>query len=133
MKYYLVAISGDCSAGAMPNEAEIIKVNYKYKKIIKEFLMAQAEKDIELVGWRIGKKLSAKYLDNYYNCFYKLCDVKIFDNKYQARTWWEFVDERGLSAHQGTMYEVFCNRLSEVGINKLQTYIKERKNNETIN
>ena len=83
MKYYLVAISGDLSAGAMPDEAEIIKVNYKHKKIIKEFLMAQAERDIEIVGYEFGTKLSAKYLDNYYNCFYKLCDVKIFDNKYQ--------------------------------------------------
>ena len=133
MKYYLVAISGDLSAGAMPDEAEIIEVNYKHKKIIKEFLMAQSERDIELVGWEIGKKLSAKYLDNYYKCFDKLWDVKIFDNKYQGRTWWKFVDERGLSEHQGTMYEVFCNRLSDAGIDKLQTYIKERKNNETIN
>ena len=133
MKYYLVAIGGDLSAEAMPNEAEIIEVNYKHKKIIKEFLMAQAEKDIEFVGWKFGKKSSPKYLDNYYKCFEKLCDAKIFDNKYQARTWWTFEDERGLSAHQGTMYEVFCNRLSEVGIDKLQNYIKERKSNETAN
>ena len=95
--------------------------------------MAKAEKDIEFVGWRIGKKLSAKYLDNYYKCFEKLCDAKIFDNKYQARTWWTFIDECELSEHQGTMYEVFCNRLSDVGIDKLQNYIKERKSNETIN
>ena len=88
---------------------------------------------MNLSGGNLVKKSSAKYLDNYYKCFRKLCDAKIFDNKYQARTWWEFEDERGLSAHKGTMYEVFCNRLSDVGIDKLQNYIKERKSNETVN
>ena len=90
-KLYLVAVSGDCSAQGISNTAEVIPVDSKHNKIIKQFLMAKYEQDIELRYWKPKTELNPKYIDNYYKCFEKLKDVGIFDNKYQARTEWELM------------------------------------------
>ena len=90
-KLYLVAVSGDCSAQGISNTAEVIPVDSKHNKIIKQFLMAQQEQDIELRYWKPKTELNPKYIDNYYKCFEKLKDVGIFNNKYQARTDWELM------------------------------------------
>tara|TARA_Y100000310_G_scaffold73136_1_gene69294 strand:- start:404 stop:835 length:432 start_codon:yes stop_codon:yes gene_type:complete len=90
-KLYLVAVSGDCSAQGICSTAEVIPVNMKHKKIIKQFLMAKYEQDIELRYWKPKTEFNQKYLHNYYKCFEKLKDVGIFDNKYQARTDWELM------------------------------------------
>ena len=90
-KLYLVAVSGDCSAQGISNTAEVIPVDSKHNKIIKQFLMAKYEQDIELRYWKPKTELNPKYIDNYYKCFEKLKDVGIFDNKYQARTDWELM------------------------------------------
>ena len=90
-KLYLVAVSGDCSAQGMGDIAEVIPVDSKHNKIIKQFLMAKYEQDIELRYWKPKTELNPKYIDNYYKCFEKLKDVGIFNNKYQARTDWELM------------------------------------------
>ena len=90
-KLYLVAVSGDCSAQGISNTAEVIPVDSKHNKIIKQFLMAKYEQDIELRYWKPKTELNPKYIDNYYKCFEKLKDVGIFNNKYQARTDWELM------------------------------------------
>jgi len=90
-KLYLVAVSGDCSAQGISNTAEVIPVDSKHNKIIKQFLMAKYEQDIELRYWKPKTELNPKYIDNYYKCFDKLKDVGIFNNKYQARTDWELM------------------------------------------
>ena len=90
-KLYLVAVSGDCSAQGISNTAEVIPVDSKHNKIIKQFLMAKCEQDIELRYWKPKTELNPKYIDNYYKCFEILKDVGIFNNKYQARTDWELM------------------------------------------
>ena len=90
-KLYLVAVSGDCSAQGISNTAEVIPVDSKHNKIIKQFLMANCEQSIELRYWKPNTELNPKYIDNYYKCFEKLKDVGIFNNKYQARTDWELM------------------------------------------
>ena len=90
-KLYLVAVGGDCSAQGISNTAEVIPVDSKHNKIIKQFLMAKYEQDIELRYWKPKTELNPKYIDNYYKCFEKLKDVGIFNNKYQARTDWELM------------------------------------------
>ena len=90
-KLYLVAVSGDCSAQGISNTAEVIPVDSKHNKIIKQFLMAKCEQNIELRYWKPKTELNPKYIDNYYKCFEKLKDVGIFNNKYQARTDWELM------------------------------------------
>ena len=90
-KLYLVAVSGDCSAQGMGDIAEVIPVDSKHNKIIKQFLMAQQEQDIELRYWKPKTEFNPKYIDNYYKCFDKLKDVGIFEHKYHARTHWELM------------------------------------------
>ena len=90
-KLYLVAVSGDCSAHGMGDIAEVIPVDSKHNKIIKQFLMAQQEQDIELRYWKPKTELNPKYIDNYYKCCDKLQDVGIFEHKYHARTHWELM------------------------------------------
>ena len=90
-KLYLVAVGGDCSAQGISNTAEVIPVDSKHNKIIKQFLMAKCEQNIELRYWKPKTELNPKYIDNYYKCFEKLKDVGIFNNKYQARTDWELM------------------------------------------
>ena len=90
-KLYLVAVSGDCSAQGMGDIAEVIPVDSKHNKIIKQFLMAQQEQDIELRYWKPKTELNPKYIDNYYKCCDKLQDVGIFEHKYHARTHWELM------------------------------------------
>ena len=90
-KLYLVAVSGDCSAQGISNTAEVIPVDSKHNKIIKQFLMAKYEQDIELRYWKPKTELNPKYIDNYYKCCDKLQDVGIFEHKYHARTHWELM------------------------------------------
>ena len=90
-KLYLVAVSGDCSTQGISNTAEVIPVDSKHNKIIKQFLMAKCEQNIELRYWKPNTELNPKYIDSYYKCFEKLKDVGIFNNKYQARTEWELM------------------------------------------
>ena len=90
-KLYLVAVSGDCSAHGMGDIAEVIPVDSKHNKIIKQFLMAKYEQDIELRYWKPKTELNPKYIDNYYKCCDKLQDVGIFEHKYHARTHWELM------------------------------------------
>ena len=90
-KLYLVATEGDLAEGGLSIKAVAIPVGTKHKKIIKQFLMAKYEQDIELRYWKPKTEFNQKYLHNYYKCFEKLKDVGIFDNKYQARTDWELM------------------------------------------
>ena len=90
-KLYLVAVSGDCSAQGISNTAEVIPVDSKHNKIIKQFLMAKYEQDIELRYSKPKTELNPKYIDNYYKCCDKLQDVGIFEHKYHARTHWELM------------------------------------------
>ena len=87
-KLYLVAVRGDLSAKGMRDVAEVIPIFEKHKQILKDFLMAQCEIRIEQEYW-----MYHLYWDNYYKCVDKLWDAKIFNNKYQARTDWELMNE----------------------------------------
>ena len=98
-KFYLVAISGDVSAYGMGDVADVILVDKKHKKIITEFLIAQTKWRVEACyyNWKDKKDnpLPPAH-DNYYNCVYKLWDIGIFNNKWQARSEWELMHEYSL-------------------------------------
>ena len=114
---YLVAVSGDLSEGAMGDKAELIPVNEKDRKIIKQFLMLQCEKSIELCYWIFNKKRS-KSLDSCYDklllLFDDLCNIGIFSNKWQFRTKWRLITEYELSEYNAEITE-------------LETEIKEKE------
>ena len=108
-RIYLVAVSGDLSEGAMGDKAELIPVNKKDRKIIKQYLMAEYEKRIELC-YRMSNKKISKSLDNCYDklllLFNKLCDIGIFNNKWQFRSEWRLITEYELDEYNAEMTEL---------------------------
>ena len=106
---YLVAVSGDLSEGAMGDKAELIPVNVKDRKIIKQFLMLQYERSIELCYWTPNKKTSKSSINSYHKLlllFDKLCNIGIFSNKWQFRTKWRLITEYELSEYNAKITEL---------------------------
>ena len=87
-KMYLKAVSGDLSAGAMGDKAEMIVIKKKHLPLIKELLRADAGFHIE-ASINPCSKAAVLALDIFYVTFEILVDVGFFNNKYQARTTWE--------------------------------------------
>jgi hypothetical protein len=91
MNIYLEAIGGDCGPNAMSKKADKLLILKKHKKIIKDFMVAQAAWRTEVAFAEKVKltKSGTKALDNFYEKAAALKKAGVFTNKWQNRTTWK--------------------------------------------
>jgi len=103
MNLYLVAKSGDCSKDGMGNYNDAVLVERKHYDLVKRFLRAQFDFEMEgLVGQSEGKWLidDEDVVVRYINLTEELLDANVFKHKYHCRTYWAWVLEDKLKDHQ---------------------------------
>ena len=90
-RYYLYATRGDLSEGAMGDKASVIEIKQGDYKLIKNFMDAQNEFNIE-VFFSEGvneNRNQTNYVHRFFSACDKMIEAGIFTNKYQCRTTWE--------------------------------------------
>ena len=107
-KYYLYATRGDLSEGAMGDKASVIEIKQEDYKLIKYFMDAQNEFNIE-VFFSEGvneNRNQTNYVRKFFSACDKMIDAGIFTNKYQCRTTWELWHGSDLEDNKKGKYEI---------------------------
>jgi hypothetical protein len=117
---YLLAIGGDCSAGAMSEHAHVLPIEQHNFEVVADFLRAQNE-------WTIASSfnpIESKHAYNKLQDFWKACDklknANIFEHKWHSRTRWQLVNEDDL-LNFGKPYEIKKKEIDERYISKSST------------
>ena len=90
--FYLVALSGDVSAKGMGDVADAILLSKAHYKLIRKFLICQAEYNFDATFLELDENNN----EYYYKLIEELFNAKIFTNKYQTRSTWDIVIEGDL-------------------------------------
>tara|TARA_R110000782_G_scaffold102917_1_gene190374 strand:- start:10 stop:288 length:279 start_codon:yes stop_codon:yes gene_type:complete len=85
-KYFLKAISGDCSAGGLSDKGDIIPIKDKHLNIVREYLTA-SNTFYNIVDHLAGIT-ATKELVEMNNLGNQLIDLGIFEHKWHKRTEW---------------------------------------------
>ena len=94
---YLLAIGGDCSAGAMSEHADVIPIEKHNKELIENFLRAQNELTIASHFYDLDSPYALKKHKEYYAVCEKLKLINFFEHKWHSRTEWQLIYEDDLS------------------------------------
>ena len=100
--YCLLAVDGDCSAGAMADKNSVLPVQKRHLKAVAKFLKAD-------LAWRMASALndiSYSYKDPLFIAIsktsWRLRELGVFHHKWHARTGWILVERDCLE--DGSIY-----------------------------
>ena len=94
---YLLAIDGDCSAGAMGEHAHVIQIEEHNYELVENFLRAQNEKTIASHFYDVDSPYAYDKLKEYWAVCEKLKLIGFFEHKWHSRTEWQLIYEDDLS------------------------------------
>tara|TARA_R110002073_G_scaffold318097_1_gene492009 strand:+ start:276 stop:887 length:612 start_codon:yes stop_codon:yes gene_type:complete len=117
---YLLAIGGDCSAGAMSEHAEVLPVEEHNYELVADFLRVQNEWTIASHFNPIESKHAYDKLQDFWKACSKLKNANIFQHKWHSRTEWRLVYEDELS-NLDKPHKIYEKELDERYISKSST------------
>ena len=89
----LISTGGDMHTGGLSDKPTEIKIDYKHKRSVDDFLKHQNAFNNIAFDKSFPNKSSKKAYKKYLNSFLKLMKIGIFDCKWDFRTSWEYKGE----------------------------------------
>ena len=86
--HQLRAISGDCAAGALSDDGDILPFTEDKLEIVYDCLLAELNFQRSVVVNGLYSKKTQKANRHFYDCAHELERKKVFQHKYHARTSW---------------------------------------------
>jgi len=97
-EYCLLAVDGDCSAGAMTDKNDVLPVQKRHLKAVAKFLRADLELSLALALNDIDYGKGDKRFTAVRNTSWRLLELGVFHHKWHSRTGWILVERDCLEA-----------------------------------
>ena len=86
--YRLLAVSGDCAAGGLGKDADVLRFDSKHIELIKSFIRSQTEWKLTSATESWGSKKSRSAFATLGSLGLKVKKAGIFQHKWHLRTEW---------------------------------------------
>ena len=90
--HQLRAYAGDCAAGGLSEEGEIIPFTEDNLTLVYDYLLAETNFARESHLHGLGSEQASEAVKHFFDCAHKLLKKKVFQHKWHARTSWILED-----------------------------------------